>query len=122
MDRRRSRTTQRLLRLHTRTYGTYIPTPEPTLSYILELFTSLPAWPHEIEDTSLFLLEKLAHSTVSVRSCSGRLRPAFFDNAEEEVDCSETYRVLEIGEPPPINDYLLKMVQEYQSKEEKKKK
>ena len=30
--------------------------------------------------------------------------------------------MLEIGEPPPINDYLLKMVQEYQSKEEKKKK
>ena len=95
----------------------------------MELFTSLPAWPHEIKDTSLFLLEKLAQFNSFCAKLFGKapfgreLCPAivtFFDNAEEEVDCSETYRVLEIGEPPPINDYLLKMVQEYQSKEEKK--
>ena len=91
----------------------------------MEKFTSLPAWPHKIKDMSLFVLEMLARFNSFCARWFGRppfgreLCPAivtFFDNDEEDVDCSETYRALEVGLPPPINNYLVKMVEEYQSK------
>ena len=91
----------------------------------MEKFTSLPAWPHEIKDMSLRFLEMLARFNSFCAKWFGRppfgreLCPAivtFFDNAEEDVDCSETYEALEVGPPPPINDYLVKMVEEYQKK------
>ena len=91
----------------------------------MERFTSLPAWPHKISNTPLFLLKTLAGLNSFCARWFGRapfgreLCPAivtFFDNAEEDVDSSETYELLEVGLPPPINDYLCKMVEEYQEK------
>ena len=88
-------------------------------------FTSLPAWPHEIKDTSLYGLEILARFNKFCARLFGRpplgreLCPAivtFFDNSEETIDSSETYELLEVGPPPSINDYLYKMVEEYNRK------
>ena len=97
----------------------------------MEKFTSLPAWPHNIKDTSLFVLEKVAQLNSFCAKQFGKapfgreLCPAivtFFDNAEEDVDSTDTYNALEIGPPPPINEYLQVMVEEFQSKAEGKKK
>lgn len=96
----------------------------------MEKFTSLPAWPYEIKDMSLFFLEVLARFNSVCAKWFGRtplgpeLCPAivtFFDNSEEKVDSSSTYDVLGIGPPPSINDYILKMVQDYRKKKEAKK-
>ena len=91
----------------------------------MEKFTSLPAWPHKTKDMSLFLLELLARFNSFCAKRFGKppfgreLCPAivtFFDQAEEDVDSSETYEALQVGVPPEINNYLVKMVEEYQKK------
>lgn len=93
----------------------------------MEKFTSLPAWPHKIKDTSLLLLELMARFNSFCARWFGypplgpELCPAivmFFDNAEEEVDSSGTYEVLDVGPPPAISEYLYKMVQDYHGKAE----
>lgn len=93
----------------------------------MDKFTSLPAWPHKIKDTSLFFLSLLARFNSFCAKWLGRaplgpeLCPAivtFFDNPEETVDSSDTYDVLGIGPPPSINDYIFKMVQDYHKKME----
>ena len=92
----------------------------------MEEFTSLPAWPHQIKDTSLFFLELLARFNSFCAQWFGcaplgpELCPAivtFFNYGEEEIDSSETYKVLEVGPPPPIKNYLQKMVEEYEKKQ-----
>lgn len=96
----------------------------------MEKFTSLPAWPHKIKDTSLYFLTVLARfNSLCARWIGwpplGRdLCPAivtFFDNAEEDIDSSGTYETLDIGPPPPINDYINKMTQNYNKKQADKK-
>lgn len=96
----------------------------------IEKFTSLPAWPHKIKDTSLFFLDMLAQFNSFCAKWFGHpplgpeLCPAivtFLENAEEKINSCETYEVLEIGPPLPINDYLCKMVQDYHKKMEDKK-
>ena len=97
----------------------------------MEKFTSLPAWPHKIKDTSLYFLTMVARFNSFCARWIGwppfgrDLCPAivtFFDNAEEDIDSSGTYEALDIGPPPPINDYINKMVQDYSKKMADKKK
>ena len=97
----------------------------------MEKFTSLPAWPHQIKDTSLYFLTLLAQFNSFCAKWFGwplfgrELCPAivmFFDNAEEAVDSSGTCEALDIGPPPKINNYLCKIVQEYNKKTTNNKK
>ena len=119
---------QRLAEGSDRVCGRILPLVGDVMN--MDKFTSLPAWPHKIKDTSLFFLETLARFNMYCARWFGwaplgiELCPAvvtFFENAEEDIDSSETYEVLGVGRPPPINEYLKKMVEEYQTKQEKKK-
>lgn len=91
----------------------------------MEKFASLPAWPRKIKSTSLTTLKFLARINSLCAYWIGwapfgrELSPAivtFFDNAEEDINSNGTYKALQISSPSPINDYLLKMVQQYEKK------
>lgn len=41
---------------------------------------------------------------------------AFFELAEEELDTSSTYKLLEVGPPPPVQEYVKTMVERYREK------
>ena len=97
----------------------------------MEKFTSLPAWPHKINDMSVLLLKVIAHfnslcarwlnwAPLGIELCPAIV--TFFENAEATIDSSEVYEILEVGAPPAINEYIKKMVLEYQKNQEKKNK
>lgn len=88
-------------------------------------FLSLPSWPHRISHVPLWTLMLLARAnrflarSFNWAPMGADLCPAlmgFIYLSEEEVDCSESYHVLELGPPPSMEDYVKSLVEEYKKR------
>ena len=93
-------------------------------------FFSLPTWPHKISNIPMWFMKMLAKVNVlfarltSWAPMGADLTPAivsFLEMAEEELDTSSTYELLEVGPPPSMQEYVKTMVEKYRETEKKKK-
>ena len=92
-------------------------------------FLSLPTWPHKFFNIPMWLMKMLAKVNVLFARLTSwapmgvDLSPAmvaFFELAEEELDTSSTYELLEVGPPPSMQEYVKTMVERYHERESKK--
>ena len=92
-------------------------------------FLSLPTWPHKFSNIPMWFMKLLARVNVLSASLTGwapmgvDLSPAlvtFFELAEEELDTSSTFELLEVGPPPSMQEYVKTMVEKYHEKKKQK--
>ena len=90
-------------------------------------FLSLPTWPHKFSSMPHWLLRLLAQlnrllaRTLHWAPLGRDLCPAisaFLTLAEEEVDCSEAYRLLEVGPPPSMEACIAALARQYQQQQQ----
>ena len=87
-------------------------------------FLSLPTWPHKFSNIPMWVLKMLVKLNVLSATLTSwapmgvDLSPgivAFLELVEEELDdTSSTYKLLEVGPPPSMQEYIKTMVEKYQ--------
>ncbi len=99
----------------------------PIVGEVLSLkkFLSLPTWPHKFTNISMSTLQAMAWLNVLLARGFGwapmghEVSPALlsmFSLAEEEVDGSSTYELLEIPPPPSMEGYVKEMAEKCEEK------
>ena len=104
--------------------GKVLPLPGQVMSF--KEFFGLPSWGHPFSSAPLWMLRLLARlNTVCAKTLrwapfGADLCPAivsFLDVAEEEVDSEWVQGALGVGPPPPMEDYVRAMVEQFRKEQ-----